>query len=290
MTNASGFPHLSEELDRATELALAAGALLLEYDRAGVEVEFKGPDDPVTRADREASHMIVTGLQGAFPNDAVLSEEAPDDLARLGCERVWIVDPMDGTREFIRKNGEYAVMIGLSIGGAARLGVVFQPRTGYLYQGVVGHGAWMTDQGQRRSIEAGQRGAAADAAITLAVSRSHRSKRVDELKKHLVVAGEVVSGSVGLKVGLVIRQVCDAYVIFDDRTKEWDTCGPQAILEAAGGTVTDLNGDRVIYNRKDLHNRTGLVATNAGCHARVLAAVQPVLKWHEAQLKDAPKA
>ena len=283
MTNPIESPRLSQELARARELALAAGALLLEHERAGVEVEFKGPDDPVTIADREASHLIVSGLQESFPNDAVLSEEAPDDSARLKCERVWIIDPMDGTREFIRKNGEYAVMIGLAIGGAAHLGVVFQPSTGYLYEGVTGHGAWMTHAGKRDAIQVSAHGAGPTEPLTLAVSRSHRSKRVDELKKHLPVAKEVVSGSVGLKVGLVIRRTCDAYVIFDDKTKEWDTCGPQAILEAAGGRVTDLHGRTMAYNRTDLHNRDGLVCTNGACHARVMAAVSPVLAWHKAQ-------
>lgn len=283
MTTPGTPPRLATELARARELALAAGAVLLEHERAGVEVEFKGPDDPVTRADREASVLIVDGLQGAFPYDACLSEEAPDDAGRLACERVWIVDPMDGTREFIRKNGEYAVMIGLAIGGAPQLGVVFQPSTGYLYEGVVGSGAWMTHAGNRTAIAVGGHGAGAQDALALAVSRSHRSRRVDQLKLHLPVSREVLSGSVGLKVGLVIRRECDAYVIFDDRTKEWDTCGPQAILEAAGGRVTDLHGRTVVYNRKDLRNRGGMVCTNGACHQRVLAAVQPVLEWHRAQ-------
>lgn len=283
MPTTSGTPSLTSELLRARELALVAGELLLDHERAGVEVEYKGPDDPVTRADREASQIIVTGLQAAFPKDAVLSEEAEDDGARFGAERVWIVDPMDGTREFINKNGEYAVMIGLAIGGVAKLGVVFQPSTGYLYEGVVGHGAWMTYQFKRTAIQVSDHGAGADDALTLAVSRSHRSKRVDQMKKHIPVKGEIVSGSVGLKVGLVIRRSCDAYVIFDDKTKEWDTCGPQAILEAAGGRVTDLHGQPMQYNRKDLHNRDGLVCTNGACHARVMAAVAPVLEWQRSQ-------
>lgn len=273
---------LKQELAKARELALAAGEVLLEHERAGVEVEYKGKDDPVTIADREASHLIVSGLQAAFPRDAVLSEEAPDDAGRLGCERVWIIDPMDGTREFIRKNGEYAVMIGLAIGGVAKLGVVFQPSTGYLYEGVVGSGAWMTHAGQRDEIRVSSHGAGATEALTLAVSRSHRSKRVDQLKLHIPVAKEVTSGSVGLKVGLVIRRACDAYVIFDDKTKEWDTCGPQAILEAAGGKTCDLNGRPMVYNRKDLRNRDGLVCTNGACHDRVMAAVAPVLEWAKA--------
>lgn len=270
---------LRQELTKARELALAAGAVLLEHERAGVEVEYKGEDDPVTVADREASHLIVSGLQGAFPQDAVLSEEAPDDAARMQCERVWIIDPMDGTREFIRRNGEYAVMIGLAIGGEAKLGVVFQPSTGYLYEGIVGDGAWMTHAGKRDEIRVSAHGAGPTEALTLAVSRSHRSKRVDQMKLHVPVAKEIVSGSVGLKVGLVIRRSCDAYVIFDDKTKEWDTCGPQAILEAAGGKSCDLFGRPMVYNRKDLVNRNGLVCTNGACHARVMAAVAPVLEW-----------
>lgn len=275
-------PHrLSRELARATELALAAGGLLLEHERAGVEVEYKGPDDPVTRADREASVLIVDGLQEAFPRDAVLSEEADDDRGRLSCERVWIVDPMDGTREFLRKNGEYAVMIGLAIGGAPQVGVVYQPSRGVLWAGAVGEGARMRASGRDTAVRVDPRGGGGEP-LRLAVSRSHRSRRIDKLKEHVAIAEEVVSGSVGLKVGLVIEHRCDAYVVFDDRTKEWDTCGPQAILEAAGGRVTDLSGARVRYNREDVRNRAGLVFTNGACHDRLLAAVVPVLAWHRA--------
>jgi 3'(2'), 5'-bisphosphate nucleotidase len=278
---------LSQELKRATELALAAGAILLEHERAGVEVEFKGPDDPVTRADREASVLIVDGLTEAFPHDAVMSEEAEDDRARLACERVWIVDPMDGTREFLRKNGEYAVMIGLAIGGVPQLGVVFQPSRDALWSGVVGGGATARTGGRAGPAQVDPRGAG-DEPLRLAVSRSHRSKRIDRLKLHIPISDEVVSGSVGLKVGLVVERRCDAYVVFDDKTKEWDTCGPQAILIAAGGRVTDLQGRPVVYNREDVRNRDGLVFSNGTCHDRLLAAIPPVIAWHEATERTRP--
>ena len=111
---------MERELEIAKQLAREAGKILLQFYATDTEVQWKGHDDPVTAADRAANEMIVRELQRHFPNDAVLSEEAPDDVARLQKERVWMVDPMDGTKQFIERIGEFAVMVGLAIAGEPR--------------------------------------------------------------------------------------------------------------------------------------------------------------------------
>jgi 3'(2'), 5'-bisphosphate nucleotidase len=271
-----------------------------------VTVEYKGPDDPVTRADREASELIVRGFRSAFPGDGILTEELPDGPERLSAARTWIIDPMDGPKEFLNRNGEFSVLIGLAVGSRPALGVVYQPVGDLLYAGVVGCGARMVKGGKatvlalhgrvpgsrtrrsgapdrhvpRRRDPAGAAGAgpgASPARLVLAVSRSHRTAVIDELGRLLAASGEVRSGSVGLKVGLIARGDCHAYVVFNDRTKEWDTCAPHALLEAAGGRMTDLLGRPLAYNRRQVANAAGVVATDGVCHDRVLAAVRPIL-------------
>src|SRR5215471_436617 len=103
------------------------------YANVGIEVQTKPDRSPVTAADLEANAVIVDGLRAAFPGDAVLSEESADDGARLGNRRVWIVDPLDGTRDFVARTGDFCVHVGLAVGGEAVLGVVYRPTTGALY-------------------------------------------------------------------------------------------------------------------------------------------------------------
>src|SRR5689334_5937978 len=135
---------MKEELETAKELAVRAGAILLEFYADAPLVEWKGKNDPVTDADRAASRYVVDELRRRFPLDGILCEEEKDDLQRLSRNRVWVIDPMDGTKEFIARNGEFSVMIGLAIDGEARLGVVYQPTERKLYYAGTGMGAHLT--------------------------------------------------------------------------------------------------------------------------------------------------
>src|SRR5262249_9974074 len=128
--------------ERAIAAALEAGAIIRSIYNTDYTVDYKGADSPVTRADREANHKIHEILQGAFPTDGWLSEETVDSPARLSRQRVWVVDPMDGTKEFIQKIPEFAVSIALVENGAPVLGVTYNPPTEQLYWAVRGHGAW----------------------------------------------------------------------------------------------------------------------------------------------------
>ncbi|MBI4861421.1 MAG: 3'(2'),5'-bisphosphate nucleotidase CysQ [Candidatus Riflebacteria bacterium] len=297
------------ELSLATALARAAGDVLLHYLRTGVPVEYKGIDDPVTRADREADALIVEGIASGFPADGILSEEIPDSGSRLGRSRVWFVDPMDGTKEFIKGSGEFSVLIGLIVDRRPRVGVVYQPSADLLYAGVVGSRAWVDERGRRSPLDltvgdrsasgpTDDRAAASDDGTgtprwTLAVSRSHRHGLIDEARRLLPVTAEVATGSVGLKMGLVARGRCDLYLALDDRTHSWDSCGPQAVLEAAGGTVTDVFGEPLVYDSADVTNRRGIVAAAAHRHRRIVEALRPLTERHfvlKAPEKEPPRA
>src|SRR5262245_56018831 len=134
---------MERELEVAKHLALEAGKILLQFYATDTVVQWKGYDDPVTAADQAANEMIVRELLRHFPHDAVLSEEAPDDVARLQKERVWMVDPMDGTKQFIERIGEFAVMIGLAVAGEPRVGAVYNPVTDRLFYAATGLGAYV---------------------------------------------------------------------------------------------------------------------------------------------------
>ena len=237
-------------------------------------MRYKPGDEPVTEADRSANQHIVTRLSAAFPEDGILSEESKDDFVRLKKSRVWIVDPLDGTKEFIARNGEFSIMIGLAIEGRPVLGVIQQPATGLLYAGAVGQGAFLYEDGERIDL------AVSDCAVIrdmiMVSSRSHRQQIVDRIRAQLNITRERVSGSVGLKVGLITRHLADLYIHPSPGCKEWDLCAPQAVLEAAGGRITDCWGNPIRYNRRDVRAHNGLIATNGVLHDQVVEVVASI--------------
>ncbi len=124
---------LTAELEFASKVAQEAATIVNTFYVGSSEVRYKSDRSPVTEADRSANQHIVTRVRAMFPDDGVLSEESKDDLVRLEKERVWIIDPLDGTKEFIARNGEFSIMIGLAVRGEAVMGVIMQPETGLLY-------------------------------------------------------------------------------------------------------------------------------------------------------------
>jgi 3'(2'), 5'-bisphosphate nucleotidase len=262
------------ELEAALDIAGQAAKLVLRHRAAGLIVDSKPGDEPVTDADHAANTLIVDHLRATFPADVVLSEEIPDDRSRLGQARVWMVDPIDGTRDFILGDTGFAVMIGLCVDGRPHLGVVVQPTTDKVYGGVVGQGAWLSTGGGAR-VPMHTSTLAQPPGIRLVASKSHRTPRVDAVKAALRITDEINIGSVGLKIGLVAEATRDLYVYTGGRTKIWDTCGPEAILVAAGGRVSDLDGRALSYDGEDLYNRRGIIASNGALHDLVVGTIAP---------------
>ncbi len=264
----------SHELEVAKRLAREAGASILAHYNGGFAVEYKGHGDPVTQADRDANHIIVEGLAKAFPSDAILAEESANSASRHTHARLWCVDPLDGTQELVNRNGEFAVMIGLSVFGEARVGVVYQPTEDTLWAGsgtvatVERHGGAPMRLSPSRCIDPTK--------AVLVGSRSHTSKSVAEVAAALRVARQDRLGSVGLKMARVAEGGADVYLSMSNQTHEWDGCAPEAILRAAGGFVTDCFGAPLRYNKQTTNTPRGMLATNGLVHAAVLAAAGPV--------------
>ncbi|HHY53948.1 MAG TPA: 3'(2'),5'-bisphosphate nucleotidase CysQ [Chloroflexi bacterium] len=265
---------LTQELEFVARLAREAATIVNTFYIGSSEVRYKPGDEPVTEADRSANQHIVNRIRARFPDDGILSEESKDDLARLNQTRVWIIDPLDGTKEFIARNGEFSIMIGLAVAGRPVLGVVQQPATGLLYAGAVGQGAFLYEDGER--VELTVSDLADIKAMTMVSSRSHRQQIVDRIRAQLNITRERVSGSVGLKVGLITRQLADLYIHPSPGCKEWDLCAPQALLEAAGGRITDCWGNPLRYNKRDVRAHNGLIATNGVLHDQVVEVVAAI--------------
>jgi 3'(2'), 5'-bisphosphate nucleotidase len=268
---------IDSEIEEALRIAKLGAARVSAVYASDFAVELKAPGDPVTQADREASETICANLAASFPGDAVLSEEAvpssAEELARLtSSRRVWLVDPLDGTREFTQRIGEFAVMIGLAVEGRATLGVVVMPALGETIAGRVGAGAFAEDaRGARRSLSVS---AVSDPrAATLLVSRSHRPPRIDALIDALGIGRAIPCGSVGVKIARLVLGPGDVYVHDGGGAKLWDACAPEAVLRAAGGRFSDLEGAPIDYaGGGDVVLRRGIVATNGALHDAVLGA------------------
>jgi 3'(2'), 5'-bisphosphate nucleotidase len=267
------------EMSVALELAREAGAAILDLYEGPLDIQQKADADdrePVTQADRLANEIIVKRLAREFPQDGILAEESIDTERRLGKSRVWMIDPLDGTTGFIDGNGDFAVQIGLTENGECVLGVVYQPLTGVLYRAVRGGGAWV-ERPEAEPERARVSNRIDLSTMRLAASRSHRSPRMDKVVQKFGVKQEVRRGSVGIKVGLIVEEQCDLYVHLSPRTKQWDTCAPEIILQEAGGKLTDLFGRPLRYNSPEVQNRNGIVASNGVAHQEVIDALGPLL-------------
>lgn len=267
---------MRDELRQIQRIARQAGAILMKYyQQQSTAVEWKAPGDPVTIADREASEFIVFELQKLFPQDGILSEEMPDDPLRTGRTHVWMVDPMDGTREFIAGRQDFAVMIGRVVEGVPTLGVVYQPCTDKLYAAANGVGATLETGGTTQVLRVSEEQTAAH--MTIAMSRSHRSGRVDQIAERLRISRVIRMGSVGLKVGLISEGAAHLYIHLGTHTQIWDTCAPEAILFEAGGRLTDVHGKRLDYTRREVRNPNGVIASNGLIHDRAVRVALQVI-------------
>lgn len=238
-------------LDLAAELADRAGAVILDIRKRGFAVQQKTDLSPVTEADQAAEALILAGLRSATPDIPVVAEEeiAGGRIVAVA-PQFWLVDPLDGTREFTSGQDEFAVNIGLVRDGRVVLGVVGVPALGELFGGIVGQGAWKRGASGQAPIAA--RTAPAEG-LTVVASRRHGD--VTQLNAYLQgrrVAQTLNFGS-SLKFCRLAEGAADLYPRFG-RTMEWDTGAPQAVLEAAGGAVLTLDGAPLGYGKPGWEN------------------------------------
>ncbi|MFL6775680.1 MAG: 3'(2'),5'-bisphosphate nucleotidase CysQ [Sphingomicrobium sp.] len=244
-------------LDDLAEAAREAGEAILEVVRRGFDVEHKNDSSPVTEADRSAELIILAALARAAPGVPVIAEEEVA-AGRIPAheDTYFLVDPLDGTKEFVRGGDDYTVNIGLIEKGAPKLGVVFAPATGRLHGGCVDVGAWLDEGRGRRIIRTRPRGTE----LTAVASKSHLNQAtIDYLEAAVGTCGYVAVGS-SLKFCIVAEGQADIYPRASP-TSEWDTAAGHAVLLAAGGVVDGPDGSALRYGKKAFLNR-GFVATS----------------------------
>ncbi len=264
----------SEALESAIRIAIEASAIVMRVYKEDFAVEYKGKSDPVTLADREANAYITRALGELFPGVPVVAEESePSSYAAYEtAPRAWFVDPLDGTREFVAKNGQFAVMIGLAEAGRPTLGAIVWPVEGRVFAGGEGFGAFEMTGSARPAIRVSGQTDVSRAGIV--ISRSHPSPETAAALARIGGARVTPTGSAGRKGTLIACGEADIYVHPGRAGKLWDTCAPEAIVLAAGGEVTDANGNRIDYRRGELSQVSGLLMSNGALHAHVLRSLE----------------
>lgn len=227
-------------------------------------------DGPVTAADLAANHYILEKLQAAFGREDFdyLSEETYQSQGEpLPKPWVWIIDPLDGTRDFIEKTGEYAIHIALAYQGRPVVAVVVIPEAEKIYYATKGGGTFVeTRDGTIEPIKVSPRNKIED--LYLIASRSHRNKRLNMMLERIPFQDIIYCGSVGRKISTILEQKSDVYVSLSGKSapKDWDFAAPELILTEAGGKFTNFDGEPIQYNTGDVRQWGGLMASNGNCH------------------------
>ena len=267
---------LPEILELARSVAWGAADILSSFyhkDTSDLDVTDK-KDGPVTEADLAANKYILSRLREELGTDdfGYLSEETFDvkKAEPVAKDLVWIIDPLDGTRDFIDKTGEYGMHIALTDRGRPIIGIVAIPEAEKVYFASKGNGTFVeTKDGTITPIKVSDRDRLED--LYLIVSRSHRDDRFKQLIERLPFAGEKYMGGVGGKISTLLEQESDVYLSLSGKSaaKDWDFAAPELILTEAGGKFTYVNGEPVYYNQGDVKRWGCIVATNGHCHETV---------------------
>jgi myo-inositol-1(or 4)-monophosphatase len=255
---------LERELDVALEAARAAGAVIRKWYEGDFTVRQKGRDNPLTEADTEANRCIHDIITGAFGDDGWLSEETRDSPARLQKSRAWIIDPLDGTKEFIKHIPEFCVCIGLVEHGEPILGVTLNPIRDEMFAAARGHGA--TLNGQKVRVSAQDR--LVDARVLASRSEVDRGEWAPfetEMKVEL-------TGSVGYKLALISAGLADATFSLTPKS-EWDVCAGAALILEAGGRFATRRGEARYFNQAEAR-LPGIIACNAGLYDPILECLR----------------
>ena len=264
---------IERALDVVLEMADRASEVVLEVYATNFAVDYKAEADPVTAADKRANAILCEGLAKHFPGVPVVAEESDPSLYANwhDASAAWFVDPLDGTRDFVEKNGQFAVMIGLAEEGKASLGVVVLPALGRRFVGSSQRGSFeIARDGSRKKIHVSSRSAMAGAEMV--VSRSRPSKHLETVGDALGLVRTRI-GSAGLKGIKVACAEADIYAHVEQAGYLWDGCAPEAIVRGAGGIVTDANGRAVDYRSPILGNESGMVMSNGILHAEVIESI-----------------
>lgn len=273
---------LSELLELARSVGWGAADILQTYYHSDRDLNIqKQESDPVTAADLAVNHYILERFQKELDSQkfGYLSEETWQPGPPFPQPYVWIIDPLDGTRDFIEKTGEYAVHLALTTEGRPVLSVVAWPEAGKLFYATAGGGAFV----ENRAGETTRLAVSSEnqpEAMRLVVSRSHRDQRFDALLKRLPQKQQKYVGSVGCKIATIVEQQAEIYLSLTTKSapKDWDLAAPELILTEAGGRFTHFDLTPIEYNRGDVGQWGGFLASNGQGHEQLCHLIQEILQ------------
>ncbi len=259
-------------LEKIIDIAVGAGKIVMKFREKGFQTQTKNDSfDFVTSADIKSEEYIIKRLSKEFPNDSILSEER----GRIGNSNssIWMVDPLDGTKDFKNGGTGFSIMIGLCQDGKPVFGVVYAPAKRLLYFAQKGKGSYLRVDGKDHKLSVSSKKYLKEAIMVTRIP--HNEKREEDKFEELFnVKEKIPESSVGIKLGLIASGKADFHVNSNFRANKWDTCAPQIILEEAGGKITDLYGNPLDYNQSENKWSNSFVASNKILHKLIIKKIK----------------
>lgn len=256
-------------IEEIKKLAKQAGKKTLEFYSDNIKVYRKKDDTLVTKADFASNKVIEGELKKyGYP---ILSEESTDNKSRLKSKKVWIVDPLDGTEDFIQKTDEFCIMIGMAVDGKPQLGVVYEPVTDRMYWALKGQGAFSEENGEKKRLKVSSTDTFSQ--MSIFISRNHTGEKELKLAKKLKLGDVKELGSCGIKIARIAGGSGEIYINSSDKSSQWDTCAGAIILQEAGGKITDMEGQELVYNVEETYHLKGHVVSNGLRHGEIVKAL-----------------
>ncbi len=252
-------------IEKLVKIVQGAGAVALEYYSKDVKVELKEDNSPVTEADIAVHKYLSLKLKET--DIPILSEEGShDDFADK--DLLWIIDPIDGTKDFIQHTDDFAVMVAIVKNGLPVMSVVYAPAHDKLYYAEKGKGAYVLKGGKKTKLAVSKVSSSSEASVM--VSRNHIDDVVGIIGQKLGISNLIKAGSIGVKLGIIAEGNAEIYANSYSSLGWWDVASPQLILEEAGGKVTGMDESEIRYTGNDFHVLQGVLATNGMLHKKVL--------------------
>lgn len=249
----------------AIDASKKASKAVMEIYNQEFTSELKDDDSPITKADLQSNEIIKQVL--ASSGHHILSEEDADDKSRLNQDKIWIIDPLDGTSDFVNRTGEFTIMIALVQNKIPILGAISRPTTNTLFLAQKDAGAYKLENGSWSRLQVSQTN---DLTKCKAVgSRFHLTEQEKEFFKNLGVASFESRGS-SLKVAEICMGLADLYLTTSNKIKQWDTCASHCLITESGGKITDMFGNQVLYNTEKVNHENGLIVTNGLVHDTIV--------------------
>ena len=259
----------SQNFNIALNAAIEAGKEVIKIYKTDFNTQKKDDDSPITNADIK-SNMIIKDILSKT-GICILSEEEKDNKKRIHQDRIWIIDPLDGTTDFIKKTGEFTIMIGLVEKKKSVMGIIYWPANDTLFAAQKGMGSWIYCKETWKEIRVSNISKLSECSVV--GSRYHISQKEKDLLKKLNLTKFTSIGS-SLKVGKISSGEAEVYLTTTDKMKEWDTCASYCIISEAGGKMTDMLGNNLSYNNPSVNHKNGILVTNGLVHDQIVSEFQ----------------